>query len=226
MINFSIINDWGSGFTGSLSIVNLESMAIDGWIIEFEAPFQITNIWNAKILSQEGNRYVIQSESWNSNIAPNQTISFGFNGNGSAVEPTDYRFNGMAIASPPEPAPVEPINPAIPTDSEMDHQMDNPNHSGEHQMDDHNHSGEHNHVEEPLPDNVNTDPLTEDGQLFISDGTNQRITNFDPAKDRVDIGPDSIHNQIPIDTPDGLVFQNMFNPNRALTLVGINLEDL
>ncbi|MEM8808219.1 MAG: expansin EXLX1 family cellulose-binding protein, partial [Cyanobacteria bacterium P01_G01_bin.38] len=58
------------------------------------------------------------------------------------------------------------------------------------------------------------------------DGTTQGITDFDPSKDRVDVGTDSIHTQIPIDTPDGLVFQDMFNPNRSLMLVGVNLKDL
>ena len=98
--------------------------------------------------------------------------------------------------------------------------MDEHNHGEEH-----NHS-EHNHNEEPLLDDVNTKPLTEGGQIFYSDGTTQRITNFDLSKDRVDVGTDSIHNQIPIDTPEGLVFQNMFNTSRSLTLVGINLKDL
>ncbi|MEM9485042.1 MAG: cellulose-binding domain-containing protein, partial [Cyanobacteria bacterium P01_F01_bin.116] len=224
MLNFSIVNDWEDGFTGNLSITNSGTAAINNWTIEFDGPFEITNLWNGEIVSQNENRYVIRNAAWNSTIQPNETISFGFNGNnpnGLTIEPTNYRLNGtdIQVGDPPIPETInendqDMASPSSP--STGDH-----NHGG-----DHNHSGEHNHDEEPLPDNVNTDPLAEGGRTFYSDGTTQRITNFDPSKDKVDIGTDSIHNQIPIDTPDGLVFQNMFNPNRSLTLVGINLEDL
>lgn len=52
------------------------------------------------------------------------------------------------------------------------------------------------------------------------------VSDFDPTKDRVDVGIESIHVQIVIDGPDGLTFQNMFNPNLALILEGIFLKDL
>ena len=60
MINFSIINDWNNGFTSSLSITNTGTEPINGWIIEFDALFEITNLWNGEIVSRNGNRYVIQ----------------------------------------------------------------------------------------------------------------------------------------------------------------------
>ncbi|MEM6867261.1 MAG: cellulose binding domain-containing protein, partial [Cyanobacteria bacterium P01_C01_bin.121] len=226
MIDFSIVNDWGHGFTGSFSITNSAISVIDGWTIEFDAPFEITNLWNGEIVSRNGNRYVIRNAAWNSGIEPNETISFGFNGknsNGITTEPTNYRLNNTDIQTEnPQstPIPEPPASPANPS-------MDEHNHGEEHNHDEeHNHGGEHNHDEEPLPDDVNTEPLTEGGQIFYSDGTTQRITNFDSSKDRVDVGTDSIHNQIPIDTSDGLVFQNMFNTSRSLTLVGINFKDL
>ncbi len=52
------------------------------------------------------------------------------------------------------------------------------------------------------------------------------VPDFDPTKDRVDLGMESIHVQIVIDSPDGLLFQNMFNPNLTLLLEGISLKDL
>lgn len=226
MINFSVVNDWNEGFTGNLSITNSGTAAIDGWTIEFDAPFEITNLWNAEIVSRNGNRYVIRSADWNSTIKPNESISFGFNGknpDGITIKPTNYRLNNTDIQTGDASPNLEKN-----TDKEdSTNSSSNPS-TGEHNhYPEHNHdAGEHNHVEEPLPDNVNTDPLAEGGQTFYSDGTTQRITNFDPTKDKVDIGTDSIHNQIPIDSPEGLVVQNMFNPSRSLTLVGINLKDL
>ena len=243
MINFSIINDWNNGFTSSLSITNTGTEPINGWIIEFDALFEITNLWNGEIVSRNGNRYVIQNVAWNSTINPGQTISFGFNAtksDGMTIDPINYRLNGVDL--------VDPNNPGDSGDNDHNGDIHNHDHGDEHNHDEdplsdddsqaplndgghnhdhgHNHGDDHNHDEDPLADDDPQDPLTDEGQIFYSDGSNQRINNFDPSQDRVDIGPDSIHNQIPIDTPDGLVFQNMFNPNRALTLVGINLKDL
>ncbi|MEB3210668.1 MAG: glycoside hydrolase family 9 protein [Leptolyngbyaceae bacterium] len=122
MVNFSIINDWGQGFTGSLSITNSGLTALNGWTLEFEAPFEITNIWNAEIVSREGNRYVIRNASWNRAIAPDETITFGFNGansNGVTIEPTNFQLNGVdapsggvSTPSTPEPAPEPVVEPA------------------------------------------------------------------------------------------------------------------
>ena len=52
------------------------------------------------------------------------------------------------------------------------------------------------------------------------------VTDFDPLMDKIDVGPESIHTQIVIDGPDGLMFQNMFNQNTALILEGVSLKDL
>ncbi|MEO1306722.1 MAG: hypothetical protein AAFV38_02005, partial [Pseudomonadota bacterium] len=63
------------------------------------------------------------------------------------------------------------------------------------------------------------------GQVY--DITQTRlITDFDPSTDRVDVGTDSIHNQIPVDTPDGLMFLHMFDSSKSLLLEGIHLADL
>ncbi|MEM9835714.1 MAG: PKD domain-containing protein [Bacteroidota bacterium] len=52
------------------------------------------------------------------------------------------------------------------------------------------------------------------------------INDFDPARDQVDLGAQSIHTQIVYDGETGLTFQNMFNRNSALILEGIFLKDL
>lgn len=51
------------------------------------------------------------------------------------------------------------------------------------------------------------------------------VPNFDPTKDIIDVGTASIHNQIPIDGPTGLMFEHMFT-GASLTLEGIFLKDL
>jgi endoglucanase len=101
MLNFSISSDWGTGFTGNLTVTNSSSSAINGWTIEFDAPFQITQIWNAEIVSQQGSRYRIRNLAWNQQIAPNSSISFGFNGSkASGITPqiTNSTLNGISTS--------------------------------------------------------------------------------------------------------------------------------
>ena len=56
--------------------------------------------------------------------------------------------------------------------------------------------------------------------------TTLTVTDFDPSKDVIDLGPQSIHNQIVMDGPDGLMFQHMFNQNSTLILEGVFLKNL
>jgi hypothetical protein len=101
-VEFSLANDWGSGFTANMSIANNGNSNLSNWTLEFDAPFKITNIWNAEIVSQQGNHYVIRNLSWNGTIPPNGSVSFGFNGNPGnvTIKPSDYILNGEPLATP------------------------------------------------------------------------------------------------------------------------------
>jgi hypothetical protein len=102
-VEFSLANDWGSGFTANMSIANNGNSNLSNWTLEFDAPFKITNIWNAEIVSQDGNHYVIRNLSWNGTIPPNGSVSFGFNGNNPSnvtIKPSGYILNGEPLATP------------------------------------------------------------------------------------------------------------------------------
>ncbi|MEM6394853.1 MAG: cellulose binding domain-containing protein [Bacteroidota bacterium] len=65
------------------------------------------------------------------------------------------------------------------------------------------------------------------GTIYSRPNTgNLVVTDFNPASDQIDVGPQSIHTQIMIDGPTGLTFENMFNSNSSLVLEGIFLKDL
>ncbi|MEQ8995976.1 MAG: glycoside hydrolase family 9 protein [Coleofasciculus sp. B1-GNL1-01] len=100
-VDFDVANDWGSGFTANLSIANNSSSDVNSWTLEFEAPFEITNIWGAEIVSQDGNRYTVRNLSYNGTLTADGTVSFGFNGSGESVEPTGYSLNGESIGTSP-----------------------------------------------------------------------------------------------------------------------------
>lgn len=106
-VDFKVTSDWGSGFGGSVQVTNLGPDSISGWKLEFDFDRSIDSIWNARILSHVGNHYVLGDAGYNSAIAVNGNVSFGFNGSPGNVKipPTNYKLNG---ASPGTPAPTLP----------------------------------------------------------------------------------------------------------------------
>ena len=109
-VEFNISQDWGSGFEGEITLVNDGSLTYENWELEFTADFEITSIWNADIVSQEGNRYVIRYKDWNPDLDIGETITFGFNGsplNNQIGEPTDYLLNGQSLDTE-NPTPTLP----------------------------------------------------------------------------------------------------------------------
>jgi hypothetical protein len=99
LASFADTQDWGTGFTGSITLTNTGNSDINGWTLEFDFTGNITDIWDAQVVSHVGNHYVIQNADWDATIAAAQSISFGFNADWGADfgSPTNYTLNGVAI---------------------------------------------------------------------------------------------------------------------------------
>ena len=107
-VEFRVVSDWGSGFTGELLVTNRGQSDWNEWIIEFDFSHQLTSIWNAELNEQLGQKYTIQNASWNGTVRPGATVSFGFTAtpgtdNGPIQEPRDYRVNGHSCSGPRDP---------------------------------------------------------------------------------------------------------------------------
>lgn len=98
-IDYTITNDWGSGFTANVIINNNSSSAINGWALGFSFPGNqnITNLWNG-VSNQSGSSVTVNNASWNGNIPANGSTSFGFQGtySGSNNVPGTFTLNGQA----------------------------------------------------------------------------------------------------------------------------------
>ena len=98
-VDFAVVNDWNSGFQGAIEISNESGEAWEGWTLEFTFDGDITDIWNAEIISHVGNTYVIRGASWNRDIPAGGTTSFGFiatpGGLGSPL--SDFLLNESSI---------------------------------------------------------------------------------------------------------------------------------
>ncbi len=103
-IGFVVVNDWGTGFQGKLTITNDESRDFVDWTLGFDLPHSITSLWNARMVSQGGGHYVIGDAGWNNDIAPGAIVELGFVANkvGAASAPKNYDFRDQGLA-PPDP---------------------------------------------------------------------------------------------------------------------------
>lgn len=92
-------NDWGSGFTGSMSISNTGSNPLTAWTLSwtFAGNQQLNQSWNGNY-TQNGKNVAITNASWNGSIPAGGTVSgIGFNASytGSNPNPTAFYLNGV-----------------------------------------------------------------------------------------------------------------------------------
>ena len=110
MCEFTVVNEWGSGFTSSLSITNDTDQTIDGWTasVDFNGTASISGAWNASLSNTTPQQ--ASNESYNAKILPNSTVSFGFNSQKttsgqSVTAPTLGGICGNSPSPEPEPDP-------------------------------------------------------------------------------------------------------------------------
>ena len=92
---YKVTNNWGSGFTGEITVTNDTSSTVNGWSVSWqESGASVTNVWNATLSGS--NPYAATSLNWNSTLSPKASASFGFQANGTAGAP---KVNGSLCAA-------------------------------------------------------------------------------------------------------------------------------
>jgi len=93
------VNDWGSGFTGTVTITNTGTATVNGWNLAFTFPGnqRISQGWSATVV-QTGAAVTATSLAYNGTLAAGASTSFGFNGSytGSNPKPLAFTLNGVA----------------------------------------------------------------------------------------------------------------------------------
>ena len=83
-VDYKVISDWGSGANAEIAVTNKSDANMAEWKLTFAYAGEITNIWNAKILSHENGVYVIAGNDYNQNLNAGATVTAGFSiGSGS-----------------------------------------------------------------------------------------------------------------------------------------------
>ena len=78
---YHVDNDWGSGFTATVTVTNAGTTAIKAWQVAWTwaGNQKITNAWNGTV-TQSGSAVTAVNVSWNGAVAPGGTAAFGFQG--------------------------------------------------------------------------------------------------------------------------------------------------
>jgi len=101
LIDYIFSNDWGTGASIDIHIINNGKTAINGWTLEWTFPSnqKIVNLWNASY-TQTDTKVTAKSISYNANIPPNGsyvTIGFNMNYTGTNAKPSSFILNGVSV---------------------------------------------------------------------------------------------------------------------------------
>lgn len=87
IITYQIRDDWTTGYVGSIMIQNVSDRVIEDWMLSFDLPYNIDDMWNGQILSYENGNYLIKNKTERQNIAAGEVLEIGFTVNsGNAAD--------------------------------------------------------------------------------------------------------------------------------------------
>ena len=83
---YQVTGSWNTGYTANIVARPTPAAApVNNWVLEFDSPTAIVNIWGASITSHVGQHFVLNNAGWNSQITPGATVTIGFQGLGSGL---------------------------------------------------------------------------------------------------------------------------------------------
>lgn len=133
-VTYEQTTTWDRCTQGEFVVENTSDEVVNSWTltVEYAAELQLTNVWNAKNVSDEstpGNVFVLGCEDFNSTIAPGESISFGLIAEGieeAPVAPVSISIVGVEVEPvieetvetiTEESVPVEETTESIPVET-------------------------------------------------------------------------------------------------------------
>lgn len=93
-VEFKVNSKWPGNFNGELRLTNTGEKTLENWTLQFDFAHEISNIWNAQIMSRENGSYILKNLEWNQDIAPGKNVCIGFTAKweDSIVPPQNYNL--------------------------------------------------------------------------------------------------------------------------------------
>lgn len=84
-VEYSVKNEWTDNQSVELKVTNTGDEPILNWALKYDATGKINGIWNGTIYEQNNTEYIIKNAGYNYEIAPDQSVTFGYTLNGSSL---------------------------------------------------------------------------------------------------------------------------------------------
>jgi len=95
-------NDWGTGFTATVTLADTGTEPVDGWTLGFAFPGNqhLDTGWNAT-WTQDGAKVTAAAPAWNTTLQPGSSTTLGFNASysGANQAPASFTLNGAPCAT-------------------------------------------------------------------------------------------------------------------------------
>ena len=94
-VEFKVTNQWTGAFNGEFVLTNTSDKPLENWTLKFDFEHEISNMWNAQIVSYDDGNYVIKNMGWNQDIEPGSSVTIGFqaNSDGNINNPSKYSLD-------------------------------------------------------------------------------------------------------------------------------------
>ncbi len=76
-VSYLTVQEWDTGAQAEIIIENISDGVIEDWSLEFDTELVFTEIWNAKIVSHDGNHYIIRNADDSQNIGAGESRVIG-----------------------------------------------------------------------------------------------------------------------------------------------------
>ena len=96
-VEYNVTNEWEGNQTVEVTVSNTGDESILNWALKYDAEGEISNLWNAGVYEQSTDEYVIKNAGWNYEIAPNQSVVYGYTLNGSTTLPEKFEIYSKRV---------------------------------------------------------------------------------------------------------------------------------
>lgn len=117
MVTHHLDSSWSNGYQATVTVRNDAPIAVPSWQLQLTLPHHVSSTWDATVVSQSGSQVVFGHPSYAADIAPGQTVQFGYVADlaGARAEPTGCLLNGAPCTLVSTSGPTTTTAPASST---------------------------------------------------------------------------------------------------------------
>ena len=77
-VEYKIVNEWTGNQNIEITVTNTGDEILADWAMGYNAGGDINGLWNAQIYAVQGTEYILKGAGYNSEIAPDESVRFGY----------------------------------------------------------------------------------------------------------------------------------------------------